>query len=131
MDANGPPLHSVDDSSRVTTVVEVALPGPRRTVRQVAAVGRRREIQGAICGHIVYCLRNHAVLENRFGEITYVIDDDVASVYESKTTDIISEASLPCKRRGKKQFGSGCKVMDDLHHCRALIRTVRGPLLTW
>src|SRR4051812_3751031 len=119
------------ECSRVPSVLKIAFPCPRSAACDIAAICRTGEIKRSVRRYIVHRLRNNTVLESRFVPVRNIINDDVAFVHKAKGTDIVGEAVLAGKGSSKEKFGPWCKVVNDLHHCRPLVLTVRGSLLAW
>src|SRR4051812_33891398 len=63
-----------------STVHEIALPRPRVPALEVAGISGAREVENALRGHVVHCLRDGPVLEWAFVRVGDVVDDHLAPI---------------------------------------------------
>ncbi len=103
---------------------EVALPGTRGQVVGVPLVAGRREVDDTGGRHRIDRLRHWIVLERRLVEVDDVVDDDVAAGC-GQVEDVLREARLTGEGGRETEARTGCEVVDDLEHRRALVAAAR------
>src|SRR3954454_8458893 len=129
MDPNWPGFDGIDQSSGIAAVLEIAFPGSRCSVRYIPGIASRGEIQCAVRRNVVHGLSSGAVLENGLVGIENIVDDNVASIGETKSANVVREAGLTVIGGCEEDIGPRRQIVNDFHHAGAFVRSIRRTFL--